>query len=277
MRAARVAAASFSLVVSASRLARAGGDDGHPLRPPLPESLLTESATDIDAEDAGEIELEANLAAFGARTGGARAGLTSLEVEWRVLKELGLRIEPTYARIVDAGGVNARDRYGVSGVVAVGLLHDFARDLHVQAELLGRVPDSGSERVFEPEETQLPFAADLAAAIRRGRVTFRATAGAEAGGSFAHAPLHTDLAILTGFVRDERFGFVGLEIRADWARATPLVLAPDVVAVMTPVGLPLSLSLALPINVGADATVTSYGIFLRLMVMTSRELESGRH
>jgi hypothetical protein len=30
-------------------------------RPPMPESLLTESATDVDAEEAGEVEYETNL------------------------------------------------------------------------------------------------------------------------------------------------------------------------------------------------------------------------
>ncbi len=131
-----------------------------PERPPLPESFLTESATDIDAAEAGEIEYEANLASVGARAGGAHATLTSLEVEWRALKELGLRLEPSFARIVDPGSVSGRDQFGVAGGIAVGLFHDFARDLHLQAELLGRTPESANARVFEPGETELPVAAD---------------------------------------------------------------------------------------------------------------------
>ena len=44
--------------------------------------MLTESATDIDAEAAGELEYEANCSNFGARTGAAQetiavAGLTN--------------------------------------------------------------------------------------------------------------------------------------------------------------------------------------------------------
>jgi hypothetical protein len=103
-----------------------------PERPPLLESLLTESATDVDATEAGEIEYEANLASVGARRGGAHAWLSSLEIE--------------------------------------------------------------------------------------------------GGDAAAHAPLHTDLAILTPFAGEGEFGFVGLEVRADWARAAPLVVAPDVAA-----------------------------------------------
>jgi hypothetical protein len=242
----------------------------------MPESLLTESATDVDAEDRGEVEYEANLAAVAARAGGARATLTSLEVEWRVLKNLGLRLEPTYARIADAGPTSARNALGVSGALAFGLFHDFARDLHVQAEILGRAPDSGSALVFAPGETELPLAADLLGAIRFGRWTMRATLGGEAGGAFAHAPLHTDLALLTGIVPEESFGFVALEARADWARDAPLVVAPEVVADTTPIGLPFRVGVALPVNIGAESTRPSYGVFLRLILLTSREVEYGR-
>ncbi len=77
------------------------------------------------------------------------------------------------------------------------------------------------------------------------------------------------------FELDERFGFFGIEVRADWARAAPLVIAPDIVSVVTPLGLPLSLSLALPVNVGASASETSFGVSLRLMVLSSRETEYG--
>jgi hypothetical protein len=246
-----------------------------PERPPLPESLLTESATDLDSTEAGEIEYEANLGTVGARAGGARATLTSLEVEWRVLREIGARVEPSYTHLVDAGARTGRDLFGISGALAFGLFHDFPRDVHVQAELLGRTAESANARVFEPGETELPLAADLVAAVRRGIWTLRMTVGGEAFGSFAHAPLHTDLALLTPFARDESFGFLGVEVRADWARVTPLVVAPNIVAVTTPLGLPFSLNVALPVNVGAGATDTSYGMFVRLMFMTSRESEYG--
>ena len=246
-----------------------------PSRPPLPEALLTESATDIDAEDAGELEWEANLARFVARVGGAGSTLTGLEVEWRALKELGLRVDPSYARIVDVGATSARTALAVGGALAFGLFHDFARDLHVQAELAGRTAESANAQVFEPGESELPFAADLLGTIRRGRWTLRATVGAEAGAAFSHAPVHTDLAILTGILPEERFGFVAIEVRADWAREAPLVVAPEIVADATPVGLPFRLGLALPVNVGADATSPSYGLLLRLILLTSREVVYG--
>lgn len=240
-------------------------------RRPLPEALLTESTTDIDAEEAGELEWEANLARIGARMGGANATLTGLEVEWRVLKELGFRIEPSYAQTVDAGASAPRTFAGVGGALAFGLFHDFTRGLHVQGEIAGRTPESANAALFEPGESELPFAADLLGAIRLDRWTLRATVGGEAGGAFAHAPVHTDLALQTGLGPEERFGFVGFELRADWAREAPLVVAPEIVADAAPIGLPFRLGLALPVNVGADATTPSYGLFLRLILLIGRD------
>jgi hypothetical protein len=244
-------------------------------RPPLPESLLTESATDVDAEAGGEVEYEANVATVGARAGGAHATLTSLEVEWRVLRQFGLRIEPSWARVVDAGATAGRNTFGVSGALAFGLFHDFPRDMHLQLEVLGRTLDSQNAHVFEPGESELPGAADLVSAVRHGGWTLRTTVGGEVGGSFAHAPVHTDLALLTGIVHDERYGYLAIEARADWAREAPLVIAPEVVVNTPPLGLPFRLGVAVPINVGAAATATSYGIFVRLILLTGREVTSG--
>ncbi len=236
---------------------------------PLPESILTESATDVDAEEAGEVEIEANLATVSARRGGSRALLSSLEVEWRVLRILGVRLEPSYERSRTEGSARPHDDFGFSGSLALGLLHDYAGDAHLQLEVLGRVP--AETRGFAPDETVLPAAVDLVSAVRRGRFTLRTTVGAEAFGSFAHAPVHADLALLTGIRRDARFGFVGLEARTDLARANPFVLAPEIIADASSLGIPLRLGLAVPVNVGADATSQSYGLFVRLILLTDRE------
>jgi hypothetical protein len=238
-----------------------------PLRRPLPESLLTESTTDIDAAQAGELEIEANLAKTAARRGGAEATFTSLEIEWRILEELGARVEPSYARFVDTGGTSTQNSFGLAGALAVGVFHDEPLGLHVQGEIAARTSESAAARVFEPSETELPYSADVLAAVRRDRWTLRATVGAEAGGSFAHAPIHTDLALLTGVTSDEHFGFVGLDVRADWARQAPLVLAPEVVADLEPLGLPFRLGVALPLNVAAEPTSTSFGLFVRILAI----------
>jgi hypothetical protein len=239
-------------------------------RRPFPEALLTESATDIDTQDPGELEFELNAARVAARTGGASAAFTSVEVEWRILQEIGVRLEPSYSRMTGGAATRTDDAFGIAGAIAFGLWHDRRREIHLQAELLGRTPETASARVFEPGETELPLAADFLGAIRRGRWTIRATVGAEAGGSFAHAPLHTDLALLTG-LPDERYGFLAFDVRADWARQDPLVLAPEIVADMSPVGLPLRLGVALPVNLGVDARHTGYGWFVRLQWILGRD------
>jgi hypothetical protein len=255
----------------AARWARAAD----PIRPPLPESILTESATDIDAEDADETEFEANVFMARARRGGASAALVSIEVEWRILRALGMRLEPSYSRMTDVQGTPSTPRFGMSGALAVGLFHDFDHDFHLQAELLGRT-ERADEAAFEPGESELPVAADLVAARRFGRWTLRTTVGGEAGGEFAHAPLHTDLAVLTGLTAEERYGFLAIDVRADWARAAPFVLAPEIIGDTTPIGLPFRLGVAFPVSLGVDATQPTFGIFMRLALLTGREAESGR-
>lgn len=245
-------------------------------RPPLPESILTESATDIDAEAAGELEYEANLTNLRARVGAAQETLASLEIEWRALRQLGFRLEPSVAHLADTPRATGHDSYGLGGAMAVGLLHDFVHDWHLQAEFLGRTSRYETAHVFDPSDTQLPYAADLLSALRIGRWTFRSTVGIEAGGPYARAPLHSDVAILTGIAQEERFGFLVIEGRADWARSAPLVVAPEYVADATALGLPFRLGIALPINVGVSATAVSYGMFMRLVFLTSREAEFGR-
>jgi hypothetical protein len=238
------------------------------VRRPLPEAVLTESATDIDAPAAGELEWEANAQVLGARQGGARTTTLSLEVEWRVLRELGLRLEPSFEQ--SSNTAEAGRGGGMAGALAFGLFHDFPRDEHVQLELLAHTLDPAAHD-FETSDAELPGAADLVAAIRRGRFTLRGTVGAEAFGAFAHAPVHTDLALLTGFLPNERYGFMALDVRADWARQAPLVVAPEFVADGASLGLPLLLSAALPFNIGARATNESFGILLRLTLVSERE------
>ena len=242
-----------------------------PSRPPLPESLLTESATDVDATEAGELELEANFASVRAAKGGAHASLVSLEAEWRLLKEFGLRVEPTYSRTTQRG--KTTDDFGASGALALGLFHDFAHDRHVQAELHARATSDSDAATFDPSDSVQPISADLVSAMRLGRLTLRGALGVEAGGRFEHVPFHADVTAITGIVPDARFGFVALEVRTDWARRNPLVLAPEVVADTTPIGLPVRLGIALPFNIGAADSRESYGFFVRFIVLTDREAE----
>ena len=111
------------------------GDEMHASgrKPAIPEQILTESVTDIDADEAGEAEIVLNVQTLRARRGGARVYTSGLEIEWRVLRDVGLRLEPSYAATQDEA--RSRDHeFGLSAAGSYALLHDFARDIHVQAE-----------------------------------------------------------------------------------------------------------------------------------------------
>jgi hypothetical protein len=280
-----VGALAGAILATAARTA-AAADEPSPSgvpptdRPPLPEPIFTESTTDIDGYEPGEIEFDANGATMAARRGGARVLQATFEVEWKIWSRLGVRLEPGFSRARDelttaaatATSTSFHDAFGFRAAAAWSLLHDFPRDLHVQIEASQRFADDapGASRT-EPGEAPLPFSADLKAAIRWADWTLRTSVGAEAGGTPAHAPFRAQAAILRPLTSEMRFGFFGLEMDADWGRPDPVILAPNVWADVTPIGLPFRMGVAIPIVVGAPDTVPAMGIYLRLLFLTSRE------
>jgi hypothetical protein len=262
----RSGAAACALVVCAAGPARAGEPGGD--RVPVPEPLLTETVTDIDGSDAGEIEIEANGSVMRALRGGASALDASIEVEWLVVRKLGLRVEPSISRDADGAAVVAG---GVSGGVSWKLLQDFARRLHVDVEALGRAPWEDAT-LAQPGDPALPAALDVRAAWQPAWLTLRASAGVGAFGHAEHAPLRGSLALLAPFEGSGRFGFWGVELDADGARAAPVVVALNVVPNFTPAGLPLRVGLALPWSVGERDDRPSVGVFLRVFYESAREI-----
>jgi hypothetical protein len=272
-RAATVAAIA-PMVALAIRVARADELE----RSPLPEPILTETATDIDSSAGGELELALNGYSLLPRTGGARAAQASIEAEYRITRLLGVRVEPWFARTRESGAATFDRELGIGGALAVTLLHDFAHDLHLQAEIAGRTPGlAGRDAALSSElnEAALPYDVSLRAAMRVGRFTLRPSIGAEAGGTSAHVPLRASLAVLTGLDDATRFGFFGLEIDSDFARRAPLVLAPNLVADLTSLELPFRLGLALPLFVGRDRELPFAGVYLRLLFVSEREAAYG--
>jgi hypothetical protein len=261
------------MIATAARFAAAAEPPREPIeRPPLPEPIFTESTTDIDGYEPGEIEFDANAAILAARRHGARLMQTTFEMEWKVWSRLGVRFEPAFSSAREELATSWHDAFGFRAAAAWSLLHDFPRDFHVQVEASQRVVDDAAGAWgTEPGESPLPFSADLKAAIRMDDWTVRASVGTEAGGTPAHAPLRLQAALLHPLTRDVRFGFVGLEIDADGGRPQPAIVAPNVWADMTPIGLPFRIGVAIPVVVGAPDTVPATGIYLRLLLLTSRE------
>jgi len=242
-------------------------DDGDGV--PVPEPILAETITDVDGSEAGEIELEANGSLMRAARGGAFAADSSLEMEWLVTRLLGLRVEPTLSR--DGDGSSAGTQAGVSGGASWKLLQDFQRQLHVQAEVVGRAPWDESP-IIQPGDPALPVAFDVRAALRRGPLTMRGSAGVGFGGSAVGAPLRASAALMAPFEETGRIGYWGVELDVDGARRTPLLVALDLVPNFAPAGIPLRLGLALPWSIGAPDDRPSLGLFLRVFYESAREI-----
>jgi hypothetical protein len=252
--------------------AHAAADEEVVRRPPLAEPIFTETVTDIDGYEVGEVEFAVNGAESVARHRGARAFQTSVEVEWKVWSRLGIRLEPSFASSREEVGSAAGKKFGLRAAAGWNLLHDFAHDFHLQIEASGRfIDDSPDAFKIQPGEAPLPFNADLKAAKRIGGWTVRGSVGTEAGGTPAHAPLRLQLALMHPVTDDLRFGFLGIEADADFARQTPLVIAPNVWADVTPIGIPGRIGVGLPILVGAPENYPSTGVYIRLLILTSRE------
>ena len=266
----RFGALAAASVLLTARTAFADG--GETERPPLPEPIFTESTTDIDGYEPGEIEFDLNGSEAVARRNGARVLLTSVEMEWKVWNRLGVRLEPSFASAREELAPSSTTGFGFRGAAGWNLVHDFRHDFHLQIEAAERfVDDTPYAFRIQPGEAPLPFSADLKAAVRALGWTLRASVGTEAGGAFAHAPFRLQAALMHPFTREMRFGFFGVEMEADWGRPDPVVVAPNVWADVTPVGLPARLGIALPVVVGAPDTFPAVGVYLRLLILTSRE------
>jgi hypothetical protein len=254
--------------------ARADAPSG---RPPFPEPIFGESVTDIDSVEPGEIELEIDGFESVARRAGSRLYQTSVEVEWKAWSRLGLRFEPTFESSRPERSTVTDATFGFEGAAAWGLVHDFARDFHLQVEAAGRFLDDGAPAfASQPGESPAPFTLDLKSALRLGEESLRASLGAEGGGLVAHAPIRVQGSWLHPFTSDLRYGSYGFEVDADFGRPLPVTVAPNVWTDVTPLGLPLELGVGIPIVLGASDTLPAAGVYLRLMILSQREAKFER-
>jgi hypothetical protein len=257
---------------------RALADEEVERRPPLAEPIFTETVTDIDGYETGEVELSVNGAEAVARRGGARVYQTSAEVEWKVWSRLGLRLEPSVTSSLQEHETSSEKKFGFRTALGWNLIHDFVDDFHLQVEAGGRVIDDSPDSFkTQAGEAPLPFNADLKAAKRISAWTLRGSVGTEAGGTAVHAPLRLQLAAMCPITDDIRFGFLGIEADADFARQTPLILAPNVWADVTPIGIPGRIGFGVPLVIGAPDAFPAAGVYVRLLILTSREASFERN
>lgn len=253
---ARRAAPAILAALLSARAARAEGE----IRPRMPEPILTESITDLDGTEAGEVEVDLNVGTLGALSGGDRIRGASVEAEWRATSRLGLVLEPSYDV---EGGAGAP---GLHAGVSYAVLHDLRHDLHVQVEAAARLFGSEHSDATIPGETALPLSLGVRAGIRAGHWTFRPSAGIEVGPRTADVPLWAGAALLHELGAGGALGFFGVEVEADGAQATPFVVAPNYVVDLALAGVPCHVGLAIPWVVGAARATPQIGTYLRLLV-----------
>ncbi len=236
----------------------------------MPEPIFSESVTDIDATEAGELELSADSSELRSRRAGSQLFLAGVEAEWAATSHLGLRAEPEIARTEGPDFGSHRD-FGVGTTVSWKLVTDVVHDFYMQAEAGAELPPR-SERYPSPDQAGLPYTLDLRAGLRRGIWTLRGSVGAGAGGPSPHLPLSASIALLMQFDHSTSAGFVGIEALADGTWPSPLSIAPDLMADLAPIGLPVRFGVALPWSPAASDTQPSFGIYLRVMVEPGRDL-----
>lgn len=212
---------------------RAGAEEAGARRPRMPEPLLLDSTTDIDSDDAGELEID--LLGAAARGGSA----ATIEAEWRGTQRLGISLQLQAARGAE------RDDVGASAVLSWALHHQDDPDLHLQAFARLRIPFTVEDdaAILDPADPVLPASAGIQGAIRRGVFTVRSELAAEAGGGGPHrVSARGGAALILG----GRAGFAAAEILGDLARSSRWTLAAEASAAVPGLGLPLRLGVAVP-------------------------------
>ncbi|MFI5300661.1 MAG: hypothetical protein ACHREM_21475 [Polyangiales bacterium] len=272
MRSVRAIPSVAATVLLLLALDARAGDATEPRRP-LPEPLFTETVTDVDGDEPGEIEFEINGAEWRSRRGGYGTYQATIEAEMLITSRLGVRVEPYVSADRELGDAAYRHQAGVNVGLSWKLMRDFERDVYLQAEVSGRYPFDANALV-EPGEPALPFAFDLRGGVRVSAFTLRSSIGGTAGGAADHAPVRGSLGLFTPF-GDDRFGFFGVELDVDAARHAPAVIALNLVPSLIPAGLPLKIGFAIPWALGSADTAPSLGVFVRLWIESAREVEFG--
>jgi hypothetical protein len=257
---ARCAAAVSALlgVVTASSAARADEN--------LPEAIIEENITDIDANESGTLEIDYSGVLLAPHHAGvAGAWNMQLEAEWRALDRLGLAAELATGAKTDGFAPKAPSLFGGRAAASYVVVRDFERQLFLQAEGTARF-DAGDDPNFaDLSEPALPYTAGLRWATRVRAFTLRAAATGEGGGSFAHAPVRGSFVLLWDFPIATSYVDVGTEAIADWARTSPFVMVPEVLVLAPMFGRHVRFGLGAPLTLGAKGDDGAWGIAFRIV------------
>jgi hypothetical protein len=235
------------------------GDEEEEALTAVPEPMLLESITDVDLAHAGELEMDIDFSIVPSVANSIIGG--RFESEWRASQRVGLALELSFAREARTSDNYA---FGARAAASFVLLHDFARNLHLQAVLAGRAPLETDESIaHDAAETSLPFAGGIHAAIGLGPLSLRAQLLGEAGeGNVAHAPVHAGIVAL---LRVDDLGFFGAEWIQDWALERPFTVAPEVVFDGATRRLPFRVGMTVPIHLGVERN-QAFNVITRIIL-----------
>jgi len=239
------ACVAVCLTLVGARTARAGEST-------IPEPVVEENITDVDASRVGTVEVDFTGSMLAPRAAPKTGSWSSeLEAEWRPVDRLGLG-----AGVAWGGSTSGFSPTSAGAVVPrVAASYVFVRDrprhLYFQWEASARAVNREAAALDDPLEATLPYTAGVRWATQAGPFTLRAGLIGEAGGSFAHAPIRQSYgALLQCFDLGSRL-YLGAELVEDWARASPLLVVPEVLLLSRLLGAPVRLGIGVPSTLGA--------------------------
>jgi len=216
----------------------------------MPEPLIGESITDLDRSEAGELELDVTTTVHRTTSPTLNALTASVEAEYGLTDRLGLALEVGLSKGFGPDSAAAPFEPAVTAGAAWALLHDFARDIHLQLESRVFLVRETRSDLIEFEDSNLPVTLDLRFGARGELGTVRAGLGVGFGAhSRREIPIRGNIAVFTELRPAAPIGFVGLEVDGDWARAAPVLLVPTAVFGSHPIRLGLAIPTAIS-NVG---------------------------
>src|SRR5260370_30376570 len=130
--------------------------EGQPGKTPMPEPLIGESITDLDRSEAGELEIDFTVVARRTRLPTLSVGSGAIELEWGVTRDLGLAVEVGISKGLGPDSALVSFEPGLRVAAAGGLIHDFARDIHLHLESSAGGLTEMNEKLIGGEDLPLP-------------------------------------------------------------------------------------------------------------------------
>lgn len=231
----------------------------------LAEPIIEENITDVDAYRAGTLEMDLTATSLASRSA-ARAGAWSseIEAEWRAVDRFGLGFG-----LATAGPTSGLSPVSATAVIpraaaSFVFLRDRPRRLFLQGEATARY-STGDASDSDPLDPALPYGVAVRWATEVGRFTLRSAFHVEAGGDFVRAPLRQSYSVLFECFEGPVRLYVGAEGIEDWARASPIVVVPEVMLITRVLGQPLRIGVGVPDTVEARGS-GQIGVAFRFVV-----------